>query len=349
MEPKPIEFKDHIFDFSFHPVENIIVAGLINGQVQCWNYATDKENTLNWTTQVSKKSCRGVEFTPDGAHLLSISRDKSIQALDVTTGRLLYKIPRAHKYAINKICKLDTHLTATGDDEGVVKIWDMRTCKATQEYKMHDDFIADMEYCSGRSSLLSTGGDGLLSIFDTRKPTDKIKLSQVVDDELLSMTVIEAGNKVIAGSQSGALYTWDWNQWDSSRKWLGHPNSIDALCKLDEQVVCTGGSDGLLRMISVQPYKFEGILGDHGEDFPIESIEMDHHQTYLASCGHDLQLKFWNVQFLFDQQDQDAETDTTLKRKVIHIDDDDDDDEGDNDTQGHDTKRPRESFFDELT
>lgn len=34
MEPKPIEFKDHIFDFSFHPVENIIVAGLINGQVQ---------------------------------------------------------------------------------------------------------------------------------------------------------------------------------------------------------------------------------------------------------------------------------------------------------------------------
>lgn len=197
--------------------------------------------------------------------------------------------------------------------------------------------------------LPKCSGDGLLSIFDTRKPTDKIKLSQVVDDELLSMTVIEAGNKVIAGSQSGALYTWDWNQWDSSRKWLGHPNSIDALCKLDEQVVCTGGSDGLLRMISVQPYKFEGILGDHGEDFPIESIEMDHHQTYLASCGHDLQLKFWNVQFLFDQQDQDAETDTTLKRKVIHIDDDDDDDEGDNDTQGHDTKRPRESFFDELT
>jgi hypothetical protein len=57
---------------------------------------------------------------------------------------MLYKIPKAHKYrkarvglrvyvfaynfslynryAINKICKLDTHLIATGDDEGIVKV-----------------------------------------------------------------------------------------------------------------------------------------------------------------------------------------------------------------------------------
>lgn len=65
-------------------------------------------------------------------------------------------------------------------------------------------------------------------------------------------------------------------------------------------MICTGSSDGLIRLISIQPYKFEGILGDHGEDFPIECIKMDHRQTYLASCGHDLQLKFWNIQFLFD-------------------------------------------------
>lgn len=160
------------------------------------------------------------------------------------------------------------------------------------------------------------------------------------------MAVIEDGSKVIAGSQSGALYTWDWNQWDASRKWLGHPNSIDALCKLDEQVVCTGGSDGLLRMISVQPYKFQGILGDHGEDFPIESMEMDQRQTYLASCGHDLQLKFWNVQFLFEQGDDDDD-DAALKRKVIHIDDDDDQDAHDT-LDGHDAKRPRAAFFDQL-
>lgn len=26
------------------------------------------------------------------------------------------------RHAINKICRLDTHLTATGDDEGIIKV-----------------------------------------------------------------------------------------------------------------------------------------------------------------------------------------------------------------------------------
>lgn len=68
----------------------------VNLIVFSFNYSLE-QNELAWSTQVSKKSLRGVEFTNDGAHLMSISRDKSIQALDVSNGRLLYKIPKAHK------------------------------------------------------------------------------------------------------------------------------------------------------------------------------------------------------------------------------------------------------------
>ncbi|KAG1452113.1 hypothetical protein G6F56_007907 [Rhizopus delemar] len=161
---------------------------------------------------------------------MSISRDRSLQALDVSTGRVLYKVSKAHKFPINKLRQLDSQLTATGDDEGIIK----------------------------------------------------------------------DGQQVIAGSQSGALYIWDWNTWSSHSKWIGHPNSVDALVKLDEDTICTGGSDGLLRLITVSPqHKFEGILGDHGEDFPIEKIAATFDQHYLASCGHDMQLRFWNIESLY--------------------------------------------------
>lgn len=33
-QPEPITFKEHIFDFSFHPSNDIVAVGLINGQVQ---------------------------------------------------------------------------------------------------------------------------------------------------------------------------------------------------------------------------------------------------------------------------------------------------------------------------
>lgn len=67
----------------------------------------------------------------------------------------------------------------------------MRTCKTIQEYKVHEDFIADINYCKSKSSLLVAGGDGLLSIHDLRKPIEKIKITDEIDDELLSMTVVK--------------------------------------------------------------------------------------------------------------------------------------------------------------
>jgi WD40 repeat protein len=86
--------------------------------------------------------------------------------------------------------------------------------------------------------------------------------------------------------------------------------------------VCTGGSDGLLRLVSISPTrKFQGVLGDHGEDFPIERVRLSHDEHYLASCGHDLQLRFWDTNFLFDASSgenkrglQDDEQSKPLKR-----------------------------------
>lgn len=167
------------------------------------------------------------------------------------------------------------------------------------EYKVHSDFIADMNYC--KSNLLVAGGDGLLSIHDLRKSTEKIIVSDNLDDELLSMTIVNEGEKVIAGSQSGALYMWNWNEWDTVKKWIGHPSSVDSICNLDENTICTGASDGLLRLISISPQNFDGVLGDHGQDFPIECVKLNYNGNYLGSCGHDLQLRFWNIQFLFQQ------------------------------------------------
>lgn len=70
------------------------------------------------------------------------------------------------------------------------------------------------------------------------------------------------------------------------------------MCRLgqDSQTsVCTGSSDGLLRRISLSSSQvsFDGILGDHGEDLPIERVRTK--SQLLASCGHDLRIRFWDL------------------------------------------------------
>ena len=45
----------------------------------------------------------------------------------MSNGRVEGVIPKAHKEAINKIIHIENdHIVATGDDDGHIKLWDLR-------------------------------------------------------------------------------------------------------------------------------------------------------------------------------------------------------------------------------
>ncbi|KAI8976213.1 WD40-repeat-containing domain protein [Pilobolus umbonatus] len=216
--PVNIRFDDNIFDIDVHPSSNIVITGMINGQVQCHQYGVESNSHL-WTESVFKKSCRGVRFTQDGSNIYAISRDRSIRLLDTETGKEIKMREKTHEAPLNSLLTIDHHMMATGDDQGVIK----------------------------HKSLLAVGGDGYLSVWDIRKP-NVVAMSDQMEDELLSIELIKNEKKAIVGTQDGILTLWSWGDWgDYNDRIVGHPKSIDALCKLDEDTVCTGSSDGIIR------------------------------------------------------------------------------------------------------
>lgn len=58
------------------------------------------------------------------------------------------------------------------------------------------------------------------------------------------------------------MFSWDWFG-DCDDRILGHPNSIDAMVKLDEDTILTGCEDGLVRAVGVHPNGILAIVGDH--------------------------------------------------------------------------------------
>lgn len=89
------------------------------------------------------------------------------------------------------------------------------------------------------------------------------------------------------------LFKWDWFG-DCKDRILGHPNSIEAMIKLDENTLITGAEDGFVRGVSVYPNKVVATLGQHEEDehFPITKISISHCRNFIASCSHDNSIKF---------------------------------------------------------
>mmetsp|Transcript_8025 Transcript_8025/g.8054 ORF Transcript_8025/g.8054 Transcript_8025/m.8054 type:complete len:423 (+) Transcript_8025:194-1462(+) len=305
--PDEIKCSEQVFDISFHPRVDALAVGLVDGSVEVYKYETGSENKrMIDCKNIHTGSCRGVMFTDDGERLYTISSDKSILGID-GIGRTALTIPNAHSDPINKIMSLSEGgmMIATGDDAGCVKVWDMRaSAKEVMSWSLHEDFVSGFAYHADANTLLSVGGDATLCTYDLRKHKNTNR-SDDQEAELQCVQVMKGGKKVVCGTQDGVILYFTWDRWgDCSDRFPGHPETVDCLMKLDESTVLTGSSDGLIRVVALQPNKVLGVIGDHDE-FPVEGMRSNRDGRILGSFAHDEVVRFWDISMFADDDDDD--------------------------------------------
>ena len=375
------------FDVGFHPNSQIFVAGLITGEVEIWerDAARDAARKLK-TVRCHDAACRTLAFVNDGALLLTGSSDRSILATDVATSKPLARLTNAHKAAVNRIVSIDAHTIASGDDDGVVKVWDTRRQTACGQFAPFVDFVSDMAHvpmgagagetapgvsavdpaapgtsaagaAAGAASaaaahpgtLVATSGDGTVGHLCLRS-WKALGQSDTLDDELLSVCVMKRGKKALAGSQMGVLHVFDYGEWEEpSDRFPGHPSSIDAIVKVDEDTVLTGSSDGIIRVIGVLPNKMLGVVGEHG-DMPVERMALSLDRMALATASHDHTIKLWDVKDLFEEgsaglralgNGDDADASLRAELGVAAVDEGDESDDSDSEAGAGKRKRKK--------
>lgn len=122
----------------------------------------------------------------------------------------------------------------------------------------------------------------------------------------------------MVGTQLGVLSIFDRKRgWgDSVDRFPGHPQSVDSLCSLTSSssspllknsadVIATGSSDGLVRLVQIHPNKLLGGVADHG-DFPVERIKMDRRGKWMGSVSHDSILKMTDLEGALEDSSEDS-------------------------------------------
>jgi len=253
---------------------------------------------------VHAESCRAVRWTRDRTRLLSASADRSVVATDAATGQAAFRLAKAHQAGVSRLVALEGTgaecLVATGDDDGAVKLWDLRQRASGAQFHPHVDFVSDICHEASSQSLLASSGDGTLSVLDLRAGRVR-QQSDSLQDELLSVVALKGGSRAACGSQEGVLHVFDLegDVTEPCDRVQGHPNSVDALLAVDDDTVLSGSSDGLVRVVSVQPSRLLGVVGHH-DDFPVERIALDGGRRLLASAAHDNAVRVWDVAELFE-------------------------------------------------
>jgi WD40 repeat protein len=295
------------------------------------------------TEKMKLASCRTVEFSIDGQRIYTGGAAGDLCAIDAERActfsakpkkGLLWSIDQATEGKLNPLLAIhpfeQSALLATGDDAGGVRVWDERICgqhstmngssKRPQgcvlSWKENDDYISALETSQDGNTLLATSADCRLSIFDLRMARDpntrqkSVRVSDDQEDELLSLKIMKNGKKVVCGTGEGVLEVFSWGTWgDCSDRFPGHPSSVEALLKIDEDTLLTGSFDGWIRVVQIHPDKILGVLGEDHGGFPIEKLGFNSNRDVVGSVSHDNYVRLWDARHLREDYEDDEDSD----------------------------------------
>ncbi|PNY08855.1 WD repeat-containing protein 55-like, partial [Trifolium pratense] len=282
------------FDIDFHPSDNLVATGLIDGDLHLYRYSSDNTNSdpvRVLEVHAHTESCRAARFINGGRALLTGSPDFSILATDVETGSTIARLDNAHEAAVNRLVNLTESTVASGDDDGCIKVWDTRERSCCNSFEAHEDYISDMTFSPDAMKLLATSGDGTLSVCNLRR--NKVQAqSEFSEDELLSVVLMKNGRKVVCGSQTGILLLYSWGSFkDCSDRFVDlSSNSVDTMLKLDEDRIITGSENGMINLVGILPNRVIQPIAEHSE-YPVERLAFSHDRKFLGSIAHDQMLK----------------------------------------------------------
>lgn len=299
LKPPNITTEDFPTDLSFHPEKDILAVGTVMGDIMIYKYSND-ENTLLQTHEVHSKAIRDIEFSTDGRDLFSGSRDKSIMMTDFETGKLKRFWDNAHEEPIYTMTVLDENLLASGDEEGTVRLWDLRVKGSEPVFSLKEveDYITSIVSNVQKKLLVCTSGDGYMTTFNITAKKMLVQ-SEPYEEELTCAGIYRNESKLVVGSSKGNFYTFNWGEFGYHNDAFSGPLSpISFMIPITERIAITAGEEGVIRAMHLVPGRILGVVGQHS--LAVEAMDISNSGELIATSSHDNDIKFWNIKYFED-------------------------------------------------
>jgi WD40 repeat protein len=230
--------------------------------------------------------------------LLSVSSDKTINSINVAKQKMQFEIQNAHKYPIHTFICCTDNVIASGDDEGYVKVWDIRKGgKPVASFAEHAEYVSSFDYEDEDKILYSASADGTLCIQDLRK-MKVVDISKPYEKDFLCCCEMSNGEHVAVGTSKGDILVFDCCKWEShASKIATDMGSVDSMLFITEDMMACGSADGIIRLYSLKAKRMVSTLCT-SED-PIYKMSLSPNGLYIASCGFNNVVRFWNSAGLY--------------------------------------------------
>lgn len=109
---------------------------------------------------------RAITFSKDGSTLFTASKDKSVAVLDTEKFKIKHHFTKAHDAGVYSLCAINNNLFASGDDDGILKLWDIRKSKAIFDFRCGEETVNSILVDDSEKTLVVAVNDGSIAAFN---------------------------------------------------------------------------------------------------------------------------------------------------------------------------------------
>ena len=120
------------YRIAFRPSDSAILAGSCSGLIKLWNpdsSSNARASNILFQTQSPFGSVEDLQWSPSEANVFAGASGSCMALWDLRSGKIVLEHPRAHAGADVNVLSWNhavQYLIATGGDDGLFKIWDLR-------------------------------------------------------------------------------------------------------------------------------------------------------------------------------------------------------------------------------
>ena len=89
-----------------------------------------------------------------------------------SSGNVAHIIKKAHDHPISRVHFANDTLLISGDDDGMIKVWDLRSSECIFDAQEQSEAITGLIFDEEHTNVLSSCLDGTIAIYDIRQGFD---------------------------------------------------------------------------------------------------------------------------------------------------------------------------------
>ncbi|NEO22833.1 hypothetical protein [Moorena sp. SIO4A5] len=186
---------------------------------------------------------------------------------------------------------LDGQLLASVGEEGMVRLWNLKTRQVQQKFKGYQGRVRQVEFSRDGQHLAIAGDQRIVRVWDLN--TGQVQPLKGHQGQVRQVVLGQDGQLLASAGVDGMVRLWDVNT-GQVQELKGHQGWVSQVAlSPDGQLLASAGFDGMVRLWDVNTGQVQYELKGHQSS--VSQMEFSPDGQLLASAGVDRIVRLWEV------------------------------------------------------